>query len=93
MPGSLSEESWAGSGGLALRVPAADICLPGTGGRTQAGCWANALEQGNRPVKGPIPLSWGLVLGGQDLSLGTLPFLVRTETNVYLVEVYRNIVS
>ena len=50
---------------------------PGLGarGRTQTGCWANALEQGNWPVKGPIPLSQGLVLRGQDLSLGLCLFL------------------
>ena len=31
-------------------------------------------------------------LGGSKLCLGTLPFLVRTENNIRLVEIYWNIV-
>ena len=33
-------------------------------------------------MQGPLPLSQGLDLGGQKLSLGTLPFLGRTEDNI-----------
>ena len=39
------------------------------------------------------PLSQGWDLGGSKSCLGTLLFLVRTENNIYLVEIYRNIVT
>ena len=39
------------------------------------------------------PLRQDQDLGGWKLCLGTLPFLVRTENNIHLVEVYRNIVT
>ena len=44
--------------------------------------WMNAPRQGNWPARGDPPLSQGLGLGKQKLSLGTLPFLVRTENNI-----------
>ena len=50
MPGSLSDDSWAGSGDLALKVLPADLCPlspAGTGERTQTGCWTNVLGLGN----------------------------------------------
>ena len=39
------------------------------------------------------PLSQDWDLGGLKLCLGTLPFLVRTENNIHLVEIFRNIVT
>ena len=39
------------------------------------------------------PLSWDWDLGGWNLYLGTLSFLVMTENNIPLVEIYRNIVT
>ena len=38
-------------------------------------------------------LSQDLDLGGWKLSLGTLPFHVRTENDIHLVEIYRNIIT
>ena len=38
------------------------------------------------------PLSQGWNLGGWKMYLGTLFFLVRTENNIHLVEIYRNVI-
>ena len=62
---SLNNDSWARSGGLALRELPTELCL---------------FRQGS-------PLRRGKVC------LGTLPFLIRTESNVYLVEMNRNILN
>ena len=57
---SLNNDSWARSGGLALRELPTELCL---------------FRQGS-------PLRRGKVC------LGTLPFLIRTESNIFLVEIY-----
>ena len=78
-PGSLSDDGWAGSGRLALR---AEICLfrrvwalvggprlgvgPMVQGRVTGWCWKPLL----------LARAW------TSESLGTLPFLVRTENNI-----------
>lgn len=49
-----------------------------TGGKTQTGCWVNALGQGNWPAGTP-PLSQDR---GPQMSLGTLPVFVRTQNNI-----------
>lgn len=43
----------------------------------------NTPGQGHQPTQEPPSLSQDLDLGGLKLSLGTLPFLVRTENNVF----------
>ena len=65
VPGSLRDDSWTGSGNLALRELPTDIGL----------------------------LSQDWDLGGWKLCLGILPFLVRTERNIHLVEIYGNILN
>ena len=40
-----------------------------------------------------LPLSQALDLRGWKFCLGTLPFLVRTGTDIRLVEIYRNIIT
>ena len=64
-PGSLSDDSWAGSGDLALREPPAELCLL---------------------------LAWTGTLEGVSC-VGTWPLIVRTENDIRLVEIYRNIVT
>ena len=44
---------------------------------------SRAPGQGHQPTQEPPSLSQDLDLGGLKLSLGTLPFLVRTENNVF----------
>ena len=39
------------------------------------------------------PISQNWALGGWKLCFGTLPFLVKTQNNIHLVEIYRNVVT
>ena len=56
-----------------------------------AGCGNLALKE--LPTEICNPLSQDSDFGGWKLCLGILPFLVRTENNIHLVEIYGNIVT
>ena len=97
-PGRLASSVMTAGWGLEnliLRAPSAEIghltwCLS-TDGRMQTGCWTKPREQGNWPSQEPRLFSPGLDLEGWELNFGTVPFLVRLENNICLVEASRNI--
>ena len=83
----LSNDGWVGSEVLARRVPPAEICLFSQAwamvGEPRQGAGRMLPGKGHQPTRGPPSLSQDLDLWGLKLSLGTLPFLVKTENNVF----------
>ena len=83
-PGCLSTsvmmDGRAGSGWHQLR--SASSAGVGTDGRTQAGCWMNALGPVNRPMQGPLLLTRAWTLEGESLALGLCPFLSE-QNNIW----------
>ena len=59
----------------------------------------SSAECGNRALPGPegaancILLAKTGIMERESCALGLLPFLVRTESNIHLIEIYRNIVT
>ena len=96
-PGSLGDDGWAGSGDLALREPPAEICLFSqawalAGGPSLGAGWT-LRGRVTGPCRDPLLLARTWTSAGESCALGPCPFLVRTESNICLVEIYRNVVT